>query len=44
MKQGTVLGPVLNNCSVNRIRGDNHGHQMGHAFISPKEIVDDSGD
>ena len=29
VKQGTVLGPILNNCSLDDICSEGHGHNMG---------------
>ena len=44
VKQGTVLGPILNNCSLDAICRDGSGYQMGHAVIKPMEFVDDLAD
>ena len=41
VKQGTVLGPILNNCSLDTICRDGSGYQMGHTVIKPMEFVDD---
>ena len=40
VKQGTVLGPILNNCSLDTICRDGSGYQMGHTV----EFVDDLAD
>ena len=44
VKQGTVLGPILNNCSLDTICRDASGYQMGHAGIKPMDFVDDLAD
>ena len=44
VKQGTVLGPILNNCSLDVICRDGSGYQMGHAVVKPMEFVDDQAD
>ena len=44
VKQGTVLGPVLNNCSVDIIPKEGSGYQMGLANIKFLEFVDDIAD
>ena len=48
VKQGTVLGPVLgpviNNCSLDRIPKEGSGYQMGLANIKSLESVDDIAD
>ena len=44
VKQGTVLGPVLNNCSPDRIPKDGSGYQIGLANIKFSESVDDIAD
>ena len=44
VKQGTVLGPILNNCSLDTICRDGSGYQMGHTVIKPMEFVDDLAD
>ena len=44
VKQGTVLGPVLNNCSLDRIPVESHGYFLGSAEIKPIEFVDDIAD
>ena len=43
-KQGTVLGPILNNCSLDRICKEGNGYQFGQANIKPLEFVDDLAD
>ena len=40
VRQGTVLGPILNNCSLHAISRDGSGYQMGHAVVKPMEFVD----
>ena len=44
VKQGTVLGPVLNNCSLDRILVESHGYFLGSVEIKPIEFVDDIAD
>ena len=44
MKQGTVLGPILNNCSLDRICKEGNGYQFGQVNIKPPEFVDDLAD
>ena len=44
VKQGTVLGAVLNNCSLGRIPKEGSGYQMGLANIKSLEFVDDIAD
>ena len=44
VNQGTVIGPILNNCSLDTICGDGSGYQMGHTVIKPMEFVDDLAD
>ena len=39
-----MLGPILNNCSLDTICRDGSGYQMGHAVIKPMEFVDDLAD
>ena len=41
VKQGTVLGPVLNNCSLDRFSKENVGYNFGSVGIKPLEFVDD---
>ena len=45
VKQGTVLDPVLNNCSLDRIpKEEGSGYQMGLANVKSLEFVDDIAD
>ena len=44
VEQGTMLGPILNNCSLDTICRDGSGYQMGHTVIKPMEFVDDLAD
>ena len=44
VKQGTVLGPILNNCSLDRICKEGNGHQLGQVNIEPLQFVDDLAD
>ena len=44
VKQGAVLGPILNNCSFDTICRNGSGYQMGHAVIKPMKVVDDLAD
>ena len=41
VKQGTVLGPVLNNCSSDRYSKESFGYNFGSIGIKPLEFVDD---
>ena len=41
VKQGTMLEPILNNCSHDTICRDGSGYQMYHVVIKPIEFVDD---
>ena len=41
VKQGTVLGPVLNNCSLNKLSTDSIGYNFGFVQIKSMEFVDD---
>ena len=41
VKQGTVLGPVLNNCSLDRFSKESFGYNFGSVGIKPLEFVDD---
>ena len=36
-----MLGPILNNCSLDTIRRYGSGYQMGHAVIKAIKFVDD---
>ena len=44
VKQGTVLGPLLNNCFLDDICSEGHGHNMGTVEIKTMEFVDDIAD
>ena len=44
IKQGTVLGPVLNNCSLNKLFTDSIGYNFGSVQIKSMEFVDDLAD
>ena len=44
VKQGTVLGPILNNCSLDDICSEGHGHNMGTDEIKAVEFVEDIKD
>ena len=44
VKQGTVLGPVLNNYSLGDGRDESRGYQYGNIEIKPLEFVDDISD
>ena len=44
VKQGTVLGPVLNNCSLNKLSTDSIGYNFGSVQIKSMEFVDDLAD
>ena len=44
VKQGTVLGPVLNNCSLNKLSADSIGYNFGSVQIKSMEFVDDLAD
>ena len=44
VKQGTVLGPILNNCSSDDICSEGHGHNIGTVEIKTLEFVDDIAD
>ena len=41
VKQGTVLGPILNSCSLDRICKEGNGYQFGQVNIKSHEFVDD---
>ena len=43
-KQRTVLGPVLNNCSLNKMSSHSTGYNFGSVQIKPMEFVDDIAD
>ena len=44
VKQGTVLGPVLNNCSLNKLSTDSIGYNFGSVKIKSMEFVDELAD
>ena len=44
VKQGTVLGPVLNNCSLDDNCAEGQGYIMGTVEIKALEFVDDIAD
>ena len=44
VKQGTVLGPVLNNCSLDRVCKESLGYHIGSVEIKSEEFVDDVAD
>ena len=44
VKQGTVLEPILDNCSLDDICSEGHGHNMGTVEIKAMEFVDDVAD
>ena len=44
VKQGTVLGPVLNNCLLNKMTTNSTGYNFGSVQIKPMEFVDDIAD
>ena len=44
VKQGTVLGPVLNNCSLNKLSTDSIVCNFGSVQIKSLEFVDDFAD
>ena len=39
-----MLGPILNNCSLDDICSEGHGHNMGTVEIKTMEFVDDIAD
>ena len=41
VKQSTVLGPILNNCSLDKISKEGNGYQFGQVNIKPLEFTDD---
>ena len=43
-KQGTIMGLILNNCSLDRICVEGQGYQLGCPFIKPLKYVDDIAD
>ena len=44
VKQGTVLGPILNNCSLDRICKKGNGYKFSQVNIKPLESVVDPAD
>ena len=42
--QGTVLGPIINNCSLDQICKEGKGYQNGNIQLKPPEFVDDIAD
>ena len=44
VKQGTVLGPVLNNYSLGDVCDESRSYQYGNIEIIPLECVDDIAD
>ena len=44
VKQGTVLGPILNNCSLDEVCKEGKGYQYGIVELKPFEFVDDIAD
>ena len=44
VKQGTVLRPVLNNCSLNKLSTDSIGYKFGSVQIKSMEFVDELAD
>ena len=44
VKQGTVLGPILNNCSLDDVCKEGKGYQYGSVELKPFEFVDDIAD
>ena len=44
VKQGTVLGPVLNDCSLGEISDNGQNYWYGEVKISPLQFVDDIAD
>ena len=41
VKQDTVLGPILNNCSLDDVCKEGKGYQYGTVELKPLEFVDD---
>ena len=41
VKQGTSLGPILNNCSLDEVCADSDSYQYGTVEIKSLEFVDD---
>ena len=44
IRQGTVLGPILYNCSLDQMRKDSKSYQNGSIQLKPLEFVDDIAD
>ena len=44
VKQGTILGPVLNNCSLDRFSQESFSYQFGSVEIKTSLFVDDISD
>ena len=44
VKQGTVLGPVLSNCSLDDVCKEGKGYQYGSVELKPLKFVDDIAD
>ena len=44
VRQGTVLGPILNNCSLDQICKEGKSYQNGNIHLKPLEFVDDIAD
>ena len=42
VKQGTVLGPLLNNCSLDRFSKESFGYNFGSAGMQALDLVDDT--
>ena len=41
VKQDTVLGPILNNCSLDDVCKEGKGYQYGSVELKPLECIDD---
>ena len=44
VQQETELGPMLNNCSLDRVCKDGYSYHLGSVEITPVEFVDDTAD
>ena len=44
VRQGTVIGPVLNNCSLDKVCHESESYQSGTVYIPSLESVDDIAD
>ena len=44
VKQRTVLGPMLNNCSLDRVCKEGYSYHLVPVKIKPMEFVDDIAD